>query len=172
MFWQVRLEPSSTGVANRVVVGYKNAAMDPVTDPSRKTVLFRNSWKPEQTLVGVMWPDDTSGMPRQDYHWIVKNSGHWFYRGTGLSNGSVIRFAVGNEVDRRLAAYPGPTATEYVLLAQSPYIARDGSSGIHEATMYRAPSGAHVFGAGTLNWMRMIGGITGSEPTAKLATAK
>ena len=103
-------------------------------------------------------------MPRQDYHWIVKNSGHWFYRGTGLADGSVIRFAVGNEVDRRLSAYPGPTATEYVLLAQSPFTALNGSSGIHEATMYRAPSGAYVFGAGTLNWMRMIGGITGRNP--------
>src|SRR6202022_716747 len=32
--WQVRLENSSSGVANRVIVCYKDANVDPITDPT------------------------------------------------------------------------------------------------------------------------------------------
>src|SRR2546427_737698 len=55
IYWQVRFEPSSSGVPNRVLVCYRNASLDPIADPSLKTVLWRDPPlnRPEQTLIGV-----------------------------------------------------------------------------------------------------------------------
>src|SRR5437773_3615730 len=55
--WQVRFEPSSSGVPNRVLVCYRDATIDPITDPSLKTVQWRDPPlnRPEQTLIGVQY---------------------------------------------------------------------------------------------------------------------
>src|SRR5207249_5731797 len=57
IYWQVRLEPSSRGMPNRVMDCYKDAAVDPVSDPSLKTIKWRDPSvnRPEQTLVGVQY---------------------------------------------------------------------------------------------------------------------
>src|SRR5205814_589081 len=57
VYWQIRFEPSSSGVPNRVMVCYKDATIDPVTDPSLKTVNRRDDQvnRPEQTLTGVQY---------------------------------------------------------------------------------------------------------------------
>src|SRR5262245_14127006 len=53
VYWQVRFEPSSKGVPNRVVVCYRYDAIDPVSDSSLKTVLWRDPPvnRPEQSLI-------------------------------------------------------------------------------------------------------------------------
>src|SRR5438034_2695192 len=55
VYWQVRFEPSSSGLPNRVMVCYKDATLDPITDTSLKTVNWRDPLlnRPEQTLVGA-----------------------------------------------------------------------------------------------------------------------
>ncbi|MCW1970573.1 MAG: hypothetical protein KIH69_020890, partial [Anaerolineae bacterium] len=192
-YWQIRLENSSSGATNRVVVGYKDignfetnpisnrSATDPytvgevpynrhidplaLTDPTRNTTTFRNlaTPRPEQTLIGIQY----NGYVANDAAWfqtyVAQNTSHWAYNGTGLSNGSSVASLVGYEVDRLYAAsiYPHPISTTYTTLAQSPFVNTNTANGslanstpndVQQASIYRAPSNAWVFAAGTLNW--------------------
>ncbi|MGR0221464.1 N,N-dimethylformamidase beta subunit family domain-containing protein [Agromyces sp. ZXT2-6] len=165
MYWQVRLEPSATGVANRVVVAYKSAELDPVKDETR-TVLFRQLPRPEQPVMGQAFPNtDGTGMVGPFASWRVQQSDHWMYRGTGLRDGSAIPNLIGIEIDRRLPDQPGPPlmgGTSLAVLAQSTFTARNGLTGIQESTLYQAPSSARVFSAGTLNYTQ---GLMGEDIT-------
>ena len=158
VYSQIRLEPSSTGVPNRVVVAYKDANLDPVNNPlgnpSLTTVPFRSEPvnAPEQSLVGVMYVDFFNAEnPALSY--VVQNSSNWVYTGTGLLNGAAIPGILGYEMDQYLNGFPGPVAdpTSYVLLSDSPFT---GVSGLNHAnsSIYEAPSGAWVFAAGTIDW--------------------
>src|SRR2546423_11056921 len=55
MYWQVRFQASAAGVANRIIVCYKDGSIDPVQGPTT-TVEWRDPPvnRAEQTLVGVM----------------------------------------------------------------------------------------------------------------------
>src|SRR3989449_11341616 len=83
--WQVRFEPSSSGVPNRVLVCYRDATLDPVAEPSLKTVNWRDPVlnRPEQTLIGVQYtnqlPKKSEGVP-----FAVTKSGNWGYARTGF----------------------------------------------------------------------------------------
>ena len=102
----MRLEPSSKGVSNRVIVGYKEAAAyDPTTDPTRRTTLWRNLGRAEQALIGVQFTS-YNRITRQQQPFVVKNSQHWVYRNTGFQDGAVVPGIVGYEIDRSFAPYP------------------------------------------------------------------
>ena len=168
VYWQVRMEPSAAGVPDRIMVAYREADLDPIKDGSR-TVLFRDLPRPEQPLIGQMWPtNDYTGMTLGDDPWVVRQADHWFYRGTGLSNGSQIPMLVGIEVDRRLPEFPGPVlkdGTTQAVLAGSTFITRVGGNiGLQESTLFQAPSNAYVFSAGTLRYTR---GLLGDGPAAQ-----
>ncbi|WP_438853804.1 N,N-dimethylformamidase beta subunit family domain-containing protein [Agromyces sp. M3QZ16-3] len=176
MYWQVRLEPSeTTEVADRVLVCYRSAELDPVKDETR-TVMFRELPRPEQPVVGQAFPNiDGTGLVGSDAAWRVRQSDHWMYRGTGLRDGSTIPGLVGIEIDRRLPQQPAPTVldgTSLAVLAQSPFVARNGLQGIQESTLYQAPSSARVFSAGTLNWTQglMGGDITPQQSVRTMTT--
>ena len=168
VYWQVRLEPSAAGVPDRVMVAYREANLDPVTEGSR-TVRFRELPRPEQPLIGQMWPtNDYTGTTRGDEPWVVRQADHWFYRGTGLGNGSRIPLLVGIEVDRRLPEFPPPVikeGTTQAVLAGSTFVTRTGNNiGLQESTLFQAPSNAWVFSAGTLRYTR---GLLGEGPAAQ-----
>lgn len=170
VYSQVRLEPSAAGVPNRVMVAYRQANLDPVTGSSR-TVLFRELPRPEQPLIGQMWPtNDGTGLTRGDDPWVVRQADHWFYRGTGLGNGSSIPLLVGIEVDRRLPEFPAPVLKEgaaQAVLAGSTFVTRTTNRiGLQESTLFQAPSDAWVFSAGTLRYTR---GLLGDGPAAQQA---
>src|SRR5262249_35882908 len=61
IYWQIRFEPSTTGTANRVIVGYKETALtnDPYqsTQPSLLTTQWREVpvSRPENQVLGVMF---------------------------------------------------------------------------------------------------------------------
>lgn len=174
MYWQVRLEPSIHGVADRVVVSYRRASSDPVKGATA-TVRFREAGRPEQPVLGQMWPaSDGTGLVKSDRPWVVQDAGHWFYRGTGLSNGSQIPALVGGEADRRLPGYPSPAVldgTSPTLLARSPFTASNGRAGTHESTLYQSPSHAYVFSAGTLRYTRGLMGEDGhAQQTVRTMT--
>ncbi|MCK8610653.1 cell wall-binding repeat-containing protein [Agromyces sp. C10] len=174
MYWQVRVEPSASGAADRVVVCYKSASLDPVKGAT-STVLFRAIPRPEQPVIGQMWPTgDGTGLVGPNASWIVRTPEHWLYRGTGLANGSAIPGMVGIEADRRHTQYPAPTVksgTTQAVLAQSPFTARNGQRGLHESTLYQAPSSAIVFSAGTLNYTGgLMGGNISPQPTVRTMT--
>lgn len=150
VYWQVRLEPSGAGRPDRVLVGYKNAGIDPVTDPARKTITWRDTGRPEQTLIGVQYTTDNASIPTQPLH--IGNTAHWAYTGSGLTAGMTLTRVVGFEVDRLFDTYAKPLSTTYAVLATSPFTASTGAPDVSQAALYQAPSGAWVFGSGTLAW--------------------
>jgi len=152
IFWQVRYEPSSRGVANRVLVCYKDVTLDPVTDPTLTTVEWRQDPLnlPEQTMAGVMFTD---GPNNGSATYVVTNSGNWVYAGTGFKDGDSVPGIVGYEADRFISDYPPPAAVSgtYVLLSHSPYSGSQGPD-YSNSSIYQATSGAWVFASGTHAW--------------------
>lgn len=158
VYWQVRLEPSTiNGVPNRVLVCYKDRSFDPVQGPTT-TVLWRDPFinLPEQTLVGVMYTAqnlNSYGATPDSY--VVTNSSNWVYAGTGLTDGSAVPGIVGYEVDRYFSEYSVPVsvAGTYTLLSHSPVVdVSTNQASYANSSIYQAPSGAWVFGAGTIDW--------------------
>jgi len=157
VFWQVRLEASPlTSAADRVVVAYKDRSIDPVQGPTT-TILWRDPFlnRPEQQLVGVQFsgsiPVDAPNAP-----YVVANSSSWVYAGTGLHDGDSIPKMVGYEMDSSMSSAPLPTsvAGTYQVLSQSPFT-DPGPPPVPmtaNSSIYQAPSGAWVFGAGTTSW--------------------
>jgi N,N-dimethylformamidase beta subunit-like protein/quinohemoprotein amine dehydrogenase alpha subunit-like protein len=143
LYWQVRFEPSSTGVPDRTMVSYKElAANDPTTDSSLVTTLWRNLGEPEGALLGVQY-NLYSAPTISDI--VVTNASHWLFNGTGVSNGTIFPNVEGYETD---SLYPPSGAT---VLAHSPY-PLDNPQVYGDMTIYTAPSGANVFATGTIEW--------------------
>jgi uncharacterized membrane protein len=164
--WQVRFEPSSSGVPNRVLVCYRDVTLDPVTDPTQKTVMWRDPPlnRPEQTLVGVQytarvpWNPQTGGYAS----YVVTNSGNWVYAGTGFRDGDSVPVVVGYEADRSFSNYPSPNAVSgtYTLLSNSP-LGNGGSFDYANSSVYQAASGAWVFASGTMGWSWALDNFNG-----------
>ena len=169
MHHQVRLEPSSSNVPNRVVVYYGSASIDPNTDPSLETVLWRNPPlnRPEQTLVGVQFSNLVMADAQYQYApYVVTNSGHWVYAGTGFQDADTVPGIVGYECDRVYSGVAEPDAISgtYTILSHSPYTAYGGPD-FQNSSIYQAPSGAWVFGAGTVYWGHAVDDFNLSGPS-------
>jgi hypothetical protein len=154
VYWQVRYEPSAAGVANRVLVCYKDGSIDPTSDPALTTINWRDPPvnRPEQTLIGVQY---TAEMKNDAYYpYVVTNSSNWIYAGTGFRDGDSVPGLVGYEGDHMFSTYPGPNAVAgtYTLLSRSPYTNSSNQSDFANSSIYQAPSGAWVFGSGTIAW--------------------
>jgi hypothetical protein len=151
IYWQVRFEASANGTANRVMVCYKSTTSDPVQGPTT-TVNFRDDPvnRPEQTVMGIQFTSQTSG--NQYVAYVVSNSSHWVYRGTGFTDGTSVPGIVGYEADRRMTGSPLPANQSYTLLSNSPYTTNTGAADYANSSIYQAPSGAWVFAAGTIGW--------------------
>jgi hypothetical protein len=150
--WQVRYEPSSlTGAANRTMVCYKDATLDPynsdgnIDDQHLVTVRFADSpvKRPEASLVGVMYIFQTFG----EYDMVVANSSHWIFANTSLQNGDHLAGLLGYEADQIAASTP----VSAVDVAHSPFqvMGFDLSS---DLTVYQASSGSTVVGVGSMHW--------------------
>jgi hypothetical protein len=174
VFWQVRFEASPlSGAANRVMVGYKDRSIDPVQGPTT-TILWRDPFlnRPEQRLIGVQFSGQINyDAPKAPY--VVKNSSSWVYEGTGLFDGASIPGIVGYEMDSSMSSAPLPTyvAGTYLVLSQSPFVDSSGAPMIANSSIYQAPSGAWVFGAGTTSWSwgLDLGGV--ADPRIQRTTA-
>ena len=121
ILWQVRYEPNAEGVSRRIVVGYKDFKPDPVKDPAKRTIYWRDLGRPEQQLVGVMYPlngyMDWGGQPLTPIH-----TNAWPFEGTGLEAGVPIKGElVGYEIDSFDPSYPAPDAVWQTLLARSSF---------------------------------------------------
>ncbi len=167
IYWQVRFEPSSSGATNRVLVCYRNAALDPITDPSLKTVNWRDPQlnRPEQTLVGVQFTAQTQYNSQNNgyYPYVVTNSGNWVYAGTGFKDGDSVPGLVGYEADRLFSQYPSPNAVSgtHTLLSNSPFPTGPNTSDYANSSVYQTPSGAWVFSAGTFGWSYALDNFNG-----------
>jgi fibronectin type 3 domain-containing protein len=157
-YWQVRFEPSAlNGIANRVLVCYKDQTIDPVQGPTT-TVQFRDPLLnlPEQSLLGIMSSAvSNSSFDQPPLTYVVTNSSHWAYAGTGFVDGSTVPQIVGYETDRQFSEYPLPSFIPgtYTLLSHSPVTdIYTGLADYQNASVYQAPSGAWVFAAGSIDW--------------------
>jgi hypothetical protein len=149
-YWQVRYEPSARGVANRVLVCYKQATLDPLngTDNARVTVAFRTEIvnRPENALLGVQW-EATTGFGNT-FPYVVQAADHWIFDRTGAQPGEAWSAVVGAEVDR---AVDSPTTPRgLVVLSASPVVDLQGRTVVANSTYYR--QGGMVFAAGTVDW--------------------
>jgi hypothetical protein len=153
VFWQVRFEASPlTGAADRVLVGYKDQTKDPVQGPTT-TIRWRDLNRPPQTLIGVQFHGQID-FSSPNVPFVVQNSSNWIYTGTGVLDGDRIPGIVGYEMDGTWSIFPAPNAigTTYVMLSASPYTDVSGEQKTASTSIYQAPSGAWVFGAGTTSW--------------------
>lgn len=148
-YWQVRLEPDAAGNADRTIVGYKYDA--DASDPfalktgsyykNRITTTWRDPvlGRPEGQLFGTQYIGDPF------YGDItVSNAGHWVYKGTGLTNGSVLTGLLGYEVD---GVDPKTAPTGITLLSNSPT-----TFGASSMAVYGTPAGGTVFSTGSMQW--------------------
>ncbi len=154
VYWQVRYEASSTNVANRIVVGYKEQfTSDPLYGNNNALVTGR--WRdapinrPENNLVGVMFDSYKDGDVGQPY--IVNNSTHWVYAGTGFNNGDTVNGIVGYEWDKVFTNI-GRTPPGLVKLSSSPVKDNSNISSVANSSIYRMPGGGWIFSTGSIYW--------------------
>jgi hypothetical protein len=180
VYWQVRFEPSAAGVADRVMVCFKDATTDPVQGPTT-TVNWRSApvSRPEQTLMGIQFTSQVNWGNNVPY--VVLNSTNWVYASSGFKNGDSVPGIVGYEMDRYQATYPSAnsTGTTFTLLSQSPYIVGAGSQGLPlisgagppdyaNSSVYQAPSTAWVFASGTMSWSWGLDNFTSTYADARI----
>jgi hypothetical protein len=156
-YWQVRFEPNSGGVPNRVLVGYRDLAdcsctggPDPVfnVNNSLLTTVWRDPrvGRPEEAMMGVMFGGEVNNAS-----YTVKNASHWIYTGTGWTEGTKVPGIVGYEYDHYFGDAATPANTTVV--AATPVVNTENNQpDVANSTIYRSPSGAWVFGAGTIQW--------------------
>ena len=170
LFWRVRLEPNSAGVADRRITCWKDQPEnDPIQDPALRTDLFRRLGKPEQLILSEMY-SSPAGLTEGLHPWVVSAANSWFYRGTNMRNGSTIAKIVGGETDYRHANYAFPESRETFVLSHSPTLDRDGGVGLGESVLYRAPSDAWMFDAGSLRYTWGLGTAGIVDPRAQTMT--
>lgn len=169
-YWQVRFEPSARGVANRVMVCYKDAARDPVKGGTA-TALWRDPplGRPEQTLVGVQY---TSHLVNDGVGsiYLVQSSDSWVWQGSGFVDGTEIPGVLGYETDRLMPEYPAPASQSYTTLSRSFVIDVAGTHETSSSAVYQAPSGAWVFASGTNHWSFGLGKPGVTSPGVERAT--
>ncbi len=154
VYWQIRFEPSSGGVPNRVEVCYKDATTDPMANrstPWLTTVLWRDPPvnMPENALLGVMYGYTFDYYT--NYDWTVQNASNWIYEGTGVQNGDTIPKVIGHEYDR---VYDNGLTPPGLITLSNSYIPATGE--YQNASIYTAPSGALVFDAATNRWSWLL----------------
>jgi hypothetical protein len=159
IYWQVRLEASRLGQADRTMVVYKNSpnntylTNDPNPDPALKTVRFQDPPvnRPAQTLLGQSFVGSTA-RSTENTPYTVSGSSAWPYAGSGFSNGAQVPGIVGYEADGYSCQYAPPKYQSFDVLSKSLFNDSDGYTQYSNATIYKAPSGAQVFYAGTMSW--------------------
>jgi Bacterial Ig domain len=157
-YWRIRFEPSSSGVANRVMACYKDAAIDPNT--AEPTILFSEVGQNESQIEGLQF----ASFGDVTAPWIVTNAGHWIYSGTGVSNGTAIPGLVGTEWDQATASAPSGTQ----LIASSPTTGAYGPS-VQAAAVREPSSGQVIFSAGTVSFPMFFGGYNSPGEDARVS---
>ena len=168
-YWQIRLEPNTTGAADRIEVGYKDFATyssAPGPDPmwNVNNSLVTTTWRdpvvnmPENGLLGVMYEQQED----IDYAYVVTNASNWIYAGTGFVDGTKIPGIVGYEYDR--VWNNGFSPANETVLSNSP-VNGGGITSFANSTLYTAPSGARIFASGTIQWSWGLAPVLGNTYT-------
>ncbi|MFJ1550108.1 N,N-dimethylformamidase beta subunit family domain-containing protein [Streptomyces sp. NPDC088246] len=152
IYFHIRMEKSPAGTDNRVVACYKQDP-DPTPDENGPTVRWRDLEKKrkhaEQRLLGVQY----NGMLAKPVPLVVRESGHWLWKGTGLTDGDKIPGLIGVEADGYDHKTRLPAKAVQRLLSESPYSDSMGrGERIQNTSLLQHPDGTMVFVAGTFFW--------------------
>jgi hypothetical protein len=153
-YWRVRLEPSSSGTARRIVTCYKDASIDPTHNAPDTTMQWRAQPypDPEARLLGQMYQLWTN---LDSFPLVVREPWHWIFRDTGLVAGDTLSHVVGYEWDR---IYPGNgTPDTLESMADSPTFGSFGSTSGATVTAYYPTASSVVFAAGSITWAWGLG---------------
>lgn len=175
VYWRTRYEPSTDAsrTANRTLVSYKETWSDAKIDPSSEwTGTWRDprfastsngAGRPENGLTGTAYVANDSDLPVT----VSASEGKTrLWRGTALASQAagtktaLAAHTVGYESDEDLdngSRPPGLVDLSTTTGAVAQYLQDFGSvtkpgTTTHHVTLYRAPSGALVFSAGTIQW--------------------
>ncbi|WP_436773594.1 N,N-dimethylformamidase beta subunit family domain-containing protein [Yinghuangia sp. YIM S09857] len=165
IYWHVRVHASASGAPERLVRCHKNANSRSDRDAPGPTVRWRDLRRPEQELLGVQYVSVVKGA----HPLVVRESGHWFWEGTGLRDGDALPGLVWGEADRRFGGTPGPRG-ESVFVAESKYTTSRGSSETQQSVLHSNPAGGLVFTAGTFRWPQALGDPRFLDSRASRAT--
>lgn len=146
-YWQMRYEDH-----RRTIVEYRSGALDPVRDPARQTVRFRNlePARPECMLLGVQHQLATSRLgDRRGYKLTDKGARDPWNRGTGLARGVVVPYLVGYEWDTTLPWCRPPHLRVLLHWVRGAHSQEPSDA---EAVRYTADSGARVFSTGAMQF--------------------
>ena len=162
-YWHVRYDP-----ATRTMACYKGFE-DPHIDDFGTGMWRAGEGNPhaEQQLMGVQY----SGIVKGHQPLVVSAADHWFWAGTGLRDGDQLPKLLGGEADSLFPDMPRAKTDEQTLLTASPYTLSNGTPKVQNASLYRAPSGAWVFTAGTFHWPFALGHHAFLDTRAQRATA-
>lgn len=162
MYWQVELAASPSGEADRLLSCRKRRR-----DRRGRTSLWRDLSRPEQMVLGIQY----SGRVPEPVPLVVRNADHWLWDLTGAAEGDELPGLVAGEADRYFPRTPLPDYRGRILLAHSPYRDGRGVRRHQETSLYRAPSGALVFAAGTFAWSPALDRPGHTDPRVQRATA-
>ena len=157
MYWQIRLEPNSSGAANRTIVCYKDAAKDPNPTTALKTVRWRDVGRPEQQVIGVMFTaySPNAGIDKQP-PFVVRNALEFIYGGSNLLENAAVKGLEGYEIDRIFPDFKGPAdyrdISYFKTLGRSKFTNDEGAEDYSEATLYQNNFQNWVFASGTMSW--------------------
>jgi len=145
VYRKIRLESSSTGPA-RTEVCYKSPD-DPVTatDPAASTVNWRSPPvnMPESLLMGSTY----ISIDAND-NLVVTGANGWFWKGTGVTEGQVLKGVVQGEYNRFIPGGPGPQNVE--LFGHSP-VTKQGT--FSDITYTTRAGGGGVLCTGMASWV-------------------
>ena len=189
IFWKTRWEPSidGTNTPYRTLVCYKESLTGAVIDPSDPptwTGMWRDSrfsppadgGRPENALSGTLpWVSS----PQSNSITLSQADGRMrFWRNTSIASLSPGQIAtlpagvLGDEWDidsdngfRPAGLFPVSTTTLTVPTCILSYTTIGACTATHHLTLYRAPSGALVFGAGTERWSWGLDNNNGATST-------
>lgn len=153
-FRRIRLAPGPDGSPARTVVCYKTAYRDDPYLVGHRSDMATTDFRlppaadPESSLIGVMY----EGYPT-DAPYVVLESGHWLFDGTGAERGTAFDHLVGVEYDRVTPGDPTPEPLE--IIAHSPLVC-NGRHSHSDSAYYTVESGAGVFASGTMRWVEAL----------------
>ena len=143
-YWHIRFEDGE-----RTMVAYKDAALDPNTNPAAETVQFRdlNPPRPECALAGVQYMGGYSS--NRTYTVVDASLSDPWMAGTGFAAGSTIPGVVGYEWDTIVSGCTaGGVRTTFFQYPGSP---PEQLPAAH-LTRHVLPSGTTLFSTGTMDW--------------------
>jgi len=149
MYWQIRMESSNGDGVERVMTVYKDGLVDPEPNPNLKTIKHREVGRPEQGIIGVQYGICCAA---QNGDYIVQNSDHWIYQGSGFDDGDAVPGILGYEVDARAEGIPLTAGDKQVLLSNSFYAGSLNRMLDANSSIYRTNAGNWVFASGTMSW--------------------